>query len=454
MIENDKVIQNEDKALRHVTDLLLLQQRIRSAPTLTELGYMLVNDTSKIAPYQVAVLNFDFPGRKKVEAISGLPKPTANSPFIYWFDDFYKAVKAEYKSTASTVDLSRLNDDIQLSRSDFLPPDILYLPLISKPDNTVIGSLILARNQSWLKEELGVLTYWSHAVSHTVSFLRLYKRGLFSRFKTPRTLVLVMLGLLLTLVMFKTVSLSALAPVEVVAQQPSVVRAPIDGVVGELHIKPNMRVNKGQLLFTLDDASLNARLDVARQELEIAKAEYRRTEQASVTDRRASAEIPMLKARIEQRRAEFLYISSLLERISVRATQEGVAIINDINALEGKPVTLGEKVMIIASPQITEAEIWLAVGDSLQLPDKARVELFLNIKPESPYSAVLKYMNYQAELSPEGILAFRARAHIEEDGAPPRVGLRGTAKLYGHKVPLYYYLFRRPYAAARQWLGL
>jgi len=53
-------------------------------------------------------------------------------------------------------------------------------------------------------------------------------------------------------------------------------------------------------------------------------------------------------------------------------------------------------------------------------------------------------------------MAYRLRARfVDDDGAtPPRVGLKGTAKLYGETVPLAVYLFRRPLAAIRQHLGV
>ena len=52
-------------------------------------------------------------------------------------------------------------------------------------------------------------------------------------------------------------------------------------------------------------------------------------------------------------------------------------------------------------------------------------------------------------------MAYRVTAELaRDDSAKPRIGSRGTAKLYGPNVPLAFYLFRRPFAVARQWLGL
>jgi hypothetical protein len=51
-------------------------------------------------------------------------------------------------------------------------------------------------------------------------------------------------------------------------------------------------------------------------------------------------------------------------------------------------------------------------------------------------------------------LGYRLKATLDDPAHMPRIGLRGTAKIYGEKVTLFYYLARRPLAAARQFLGL
>ena len=82
----------------------------------------------------------------------------------------------------------------------------------------------------------------------------------------------------------------------------------------------------------------------------------------------------------------------------------------------------------------------------------------LQIAPLEPLSARLVQTSYQAVLSPDGIASYRLRARfVIEDSARAarlaRIGLRGTAKLFGDRAPLGYYLFRRPLASLRQWTG-
>jgi len=53
--------------------------------------------------------------------------------------------------------------------------------------------------------------------------------------------------------------------------------------------------------------------------------------------------------------------------------------------------------------------------------------------------------------------SYRLRARFEslsaDDALRVRIGLSGTAKLYGERAPRGHYLLRRPLAALREWTG-
>jgi len=436
-----------------LADLLLLQQQLRQRINLKELGYFLVNDSQKITPYQIGVFYRHFQGLQTIEAISGIPNPVKEAPFYIWMAAVCKALAEKPFTEPTVINRQELKAVLVAQWDDFLPLQVIWLPLLTA-DGETLGGLLFARTTVWRIEELRILQYWGGAVAHAVELVSHKKKPWFAYLKQIKTAVWVGVALALVLIAFIPVSISVLAQAEVVPKNPLIVRAPLEGVIDKVYAKPNTRVAKQALLLTLDDTPLKSRLDVAQQELEIAKAEYRRSEQASVLDAKSATEMPMLSARITQRSAEVAYVESLLKRILIRANQAGIVIIHDAYELEGKPVKLGERLLTIAQPKQAEVEMWLGIADSIALPDNAKVDLFLNVSPETPYSATLRYVNFQAEMSPEGLFAFRARADFSPNTPLPRIGLRGTAKIYGAQVPLYYYIFRRPYAAARQWLGL
>jgi hypothetical protein len=61
-------------------------------------------------------------------------------------------------------------------------------------------------------------------------------------------------------------------------------------------------------------------------------------------------------------------------------------------------------------------------------------------------------MAHEAVQRPDGSHAYRLRASLTAP-AGHRVGLKGTARLEGERVPLAYWVLRRPIATARAWIG-
>jgi pyruvate/2-oxoglutarate dehydrogenase complex dihydrolipoamide acyltransferase (E2) component len=239
----------------------------------------------------------------------------------------------------------------------------------------------------------------------------------------------------------------------VVAFQPTIVRAPFEGVVDHFEVQPNEQVEAGQVLLTLDPRAIENKLEVANKALAVAEAEYRQAAQQAVFDDKSRALLAVLKGRAEQRRADVTYNQSLLDRVKVTATRSGLALFDDPNTWIGKPVAIGERLIEIADPAQPEIEIWLPVADAITLSPGADVDFFLNIAPESPLRATLRQASYEASQSPGGLLGYRLKAKLSDPAHPPRIGLKGTAKVFGERVSLFYYLLRRPLAAARQFVG-
>lgn len=243
------------------------------------------------------------------------------------------------------------------------------------------------------------------------------------------------------------------ARAEVVPSNATIVRSPIEGIIGEVFVEPNQGVLPGDLILSFDDTNLQSQKDLAEQELAIARAEYQSANQAAVRDRDIASELPVLQAVIDQRETQLDYTETLLARSNIYAQKQGIVVIPRVTELEGMPVQVGERLFSLAEPGNVEMEFWLAVGDAIPLPYNARVTLFLNVYPERAHRANVRFVNYQAEVSPEGVLGYRGRAEFI-DNDELRIGWRGTAKIYGDDVTLFYFLFRRPLSVLRQWIGI
>ena len=149
---------------------------------------------------------------------------------------------------------------------------------------------------------------------------------------------------------FIPIRASVLAPAEIVATAPFPIRAPFDGVVDGIAVTPNASVKKGDRLLTFDTTERLAKADVSDKALEIAKAEYAEASQQAFSDPQAKAKLPLLQAKVDQAQLEADYNRTMLNRAVVVAPTDGVAVFDDAHQWIGRPVALGERIMVLAEP--------------------------------------------------------------------------------------------------------
>jgi hypothetical protein len=445
---------NIDAQLFALSTLMQLIKRARHAATEQELGFILVNETHALVPYRQAVL-----WRKsgadggKVVALSGAAVVERNAPMTLWLNRLFGQINKTASEGPTEIDAAKLPQKLVEDWSEWLPAHVLQVPLAADSGRQ-FGTLLLAREQPWSDGERHLLQELADGYAHAwSSFLTSRRHSLQTWVLGRRNKITLGIAAAVCLALLLPVRLSALAPAEVVPFQPTIVRAPLDGVVDHFRVEPNALVAAGQPLLDLDGRTIQNKLDVAGQELAVAEAEYRQAAQEAVFDDKSRAKLAVLKGRMDQRRADVTYAQSLLDRIHVTASRGGLAIYDDPNEWIGRPVTIGERLLEIADPDQAELEIWLPVADAITLKPGAAVEFFLNVSPGAPLKATLRQTSYEATQSPSNLLGYRLKATLDEPKQMPRIGLRGTAKLYGDRVTLLYYLARRPLAAARQFLG-
>jgi multidrug resistance efflux pump len=225
-------------------------------------------------------------------------------------------------------------------------------------------------------------------------------------------------------------------------------------VVREIVVKPNEIVKADQLLAELDDTSLRSRLELASRALDISRADLQRATFKSFTDEASRFELQVLAARVQEKQAEVAFLTELLAKSKLLAPQGGVAIFSSPEDWRGRPVQVGEKVMVIADPSLIDVTIYLPPDDAVELEAGAPVNLLLHVDPLSPLEATIVRSSYEATLAPDGTLAYVIRAQLKPGQGLPRIGLRGTAKIYAGRVTLAYYLLRKPLAFFRRSLGI
>jgi hypothetical protein len=445
-----------DRSQLGFSSFLQLERAARHAEGEEALAFTLVNETRRLVVYRQAAL-IDLRGRRpEVRAVSGVSVLDRNAPMIRWLGAVARtlAPQAEAQEAPTkplTVARDALPRDLSEEWRHFGAAEGLFCPLVA-PDGRRMGALWFTRDQPWSESDRVLLDRLCDAYAHAWAALTGPRRRW--RKTVPGKLILLAALVAVAALLAVPVPQSALAPATVVARDAEVVAAPLDGVIAEMAVRPNQPVAAGDLLFRFDDTALRSRLEVAERSLGVAQAELRRARQGAFEDREQSAEIAVLEARVALRQAELAFARELLGYVEVRAETAGLAVFADADDWIGRPVRTGERVLQIADPATAALRIDLPVADAIEMEPGAPVELFLDVDPLNKLGAELTSASYEAAPTPEGPLAYRVEAAFAEGVARPRIGLHGTAKITGETVPLALYLFRRPLAVARQWLGL
>ncbi len=439
-------------AAAQLATLLNLERRAREAAGVAELGFVALNETRQLLGYRQAALWLpDERGDARL-ALSGLPRAESNAPYSQWLERVFRKSFARLEQPAR-MNAADLPADLAEDWAQWLPAHGLLLPLARAGNN--LGCLLLARDAVWDEAELALAEELAHAYGHALALLARRPatwRRAFSGNRATRALAWSLAAAALVGVGLIPVPLTTLAPAEVVATAPFLVRAPIEGVIDRFEVRPNQAVKADQALFEFDTTSLRNKKSLASGALALASEEFRQAAQLAVTSDKGRLDLGMRQGEMANRAAEVRYSQQMLERGRVRSPRDGVAIFGDPADWIGRAVRVGEKVMEIADPEQMELLIHLPLGDAIPLENGARIDLFLTVAPQVSYPALLEYASYRAEALPDGGMAYRLKARFT-GARPARIGLAGTAKLFGAPVPLAYYLFRRPLAVARQWLG-
>lgn len=447
-----------DNQNQRLQSLLRLEADLRRQKTQMALSIWAVNELRAEVGYsQCFLVRVNRAGNARVTAISSMANVDRNAPFVRWIES---QVGVALKQLGNTLEDDPvrvievvLNWDSGGKNKDVYPfQQTIFLPFYDRSGNR-FGGLLMARRKAWQKREEVVAARLAEAISHGFQTFLPQKR--LRPWSVPRWFTVVTTGLIV-LAMFVRVPMTTLAPAEVIADNPVIVAAPIDGVMTKIYHDANVAVRRGDVLFEFDNTDLKAAANIARRKEFVSQARLATAKQAAFTDPQVYRQLAVVKAEVELAGAEKAIAERKLARAIVKTQKSGQLIYTSRKDWIGKPVRTGERIMEIANANQVVLRIDLPVADAISLSNGADVRLFLDANPLKALSAKLRHASYFAVEQPGVGLVYRVVAdlNIGKDGqAVPRIGLRGTAQIFGKDVFLGFYLFRKPISTVRQYFG-
>ena len=441
-----------------ISTFIDLEVEARGCASLDQLRYAIVNSTRRIADFDQAFLaEPDAAGSWSVSLASSVVKIDRHTQIIRGLDSWLRHPQHAPLIERGEFRMASLEQEALLwglQAKIFHFPHALWLPLKNR-DGRALAALLALKSENWRSQQTALLLPLADAYGHAWDALAPRTATPLQRARrlAASSRLLLGAGLAVLGAAFIPVPMSALAPAEVVATDPALVSAPIDGVIADILLPPGAQVEVGTPIIRFVDVKLRNEAEVAARNKDLAQARHFKVLQSATANAKDMQDLASTKADLDVATAELDYAMELLARTEVRAERSGLLIYAAKSDWIGKPVALGERIMEIGDPQRSEIRIDLPVSDAIALKQGGPVSLYLDGNPLDAVGAMIARTSYRPTPTADQQLAFRLAATFN-DGQARRIGLRGVARVSGDSVQLWFYLLRRPIAALRQRMGL
>ncbi len=447
----------QDKLISRLTDFIQFEQEIRNATSIEALGFTACNYLRRLLAYDVALLLLEKSKSQRVLSISGVSDFDPRSPLVTAVESLCNNPQVPLQS--AHVHLTReLPRDTAQKLSDIQLQQVATVglkPVNGKHNNSKNSTLVLTRDKPWQKHEIQLLQQVGDVLAHAISALQKSRRMPLIKTLIPGVKPdwrWAVCGLLLVSII--PVPQSVVASAEVTAKSPLVVASGLNGVVEEILVRPNEQVTKGQLLLRFDSTDLSHRKNTLQQELSLAQERLRKARQHSLNSTIERSEFAELESQIELKQLELDYINESITRLELRADSDGVVLFSRAQDWMGRVVSTGEKIMEIADAEDNQFEIWVAANDAIEINEGRAIKFFPDAQPLQSVKGSIDSVGFFATLSNTDELAYRVVAAPSDEQDTLRLGMKGTARLYGKKVSLAYHVLRKPISAIRKTVGV
>lgn len=316
--------------------LLNLESQVRLCENEHELIYLIANETRKLTrARQVFVADSRRSGQQRIVGISSLDTVDRNVPLVRWVERMLANLRKQDGDDAPREFMLPAycsEDDTDTQTYPFA--NLLWVPFRIR-SGIVIGGMLLTREQPWAEADISVANRLADAYTFGFAFQRtaISRRSVGARRRRWPYFA----AILVVVAQFIPVPLVVHAPVEVTPSDAFIIAAPIDGVVREISVEPNSQVAAGDLIVRFEDTELRNAAALAEEELHVAESRLKRITQASFSDIEAKRELRLAIAERNLKRTELDFAAQLLERATIRAERDGLAVFFRSKGLERAP---------------------------------------------------------------------------------------------------------------------
>lgn len=412
--------------------------------------FLILNDTAQVIRYDRSLL-WNLEQRKpKLLGVSGQVKVNVSTDLAKTWQRLVQDLKDPNKSRILTSeDFNREQGLWESYQKSSYRPAVLWVPIVSRQKIRMGFWLERWEGREWTQQEGEILqslaqSYgiaWEKFLSRTPAYLK--------KWLWKGALALAVLALL-----FIRIPLRVVAPCEVVPKDPYLITAPLEDIIEKITVKPGQTLKADEVVAEYDKRVALQTLKIAQEQTRVAEQDLSRAKTLAFRDEKSLAEVSVLTAKLKKEEANLSLAKYRASQLLIRTPIAGIAMLENPDEWRGKPVKVGEKILLIIDPEKTKIRLWIPEKDHVILDLSQPIKIFLNTTPTVNRTAFLSFISNASSVTEKNVVSFMAEADWKEYQPDVRPGLKGTAILYGERVSLFYWLIRKPWGSFREYVGI
>jgi len=446
-----------EKLIDRLGNFIELERELRNAHSSKEMEFVACNLSKRVLNYETAIFLNRIRGQWRVSTVSGTSDFESTAPIVL----LAEAVLKSRSPVSSVVTIVAADTVDEATKDKFAALNLLELSVVSLNSSMHPNSashpaaIVFLRDKPWQSHEQKLLEQLTEVIEHSRKALSAQRKRSVSesfwRLGRPGKRWVVAALLLLA---FLPIRQSIIAQGEITARSPSIVSTSVEGVIKEVLVRPNQQVKAGQVLVRLDSADYEHNKNTTVKELDLANERLRKAMQEALGRQSTKNVIAELQSEVLLKKLELDYLEEVGARMELTASRDGIVLFTSQKDWIGRAINAGEKIMELAASDDQQFEIWVAANDAIELNEHSPVKFFPDANPLDSVKGSVDTVSFFASKSGDGVMSYRVLGSIGDSLESTRLGMKGTARIYGEKVSLAYFLFRKPLSAVRQTAGI
>ena len=329
-MDESRILISQLTPISHI--IIELKVMYTAATTTEEIQFIIVNELHNLVKYRQSIL---LPLRGNNLVFSGISQPDKTSPFYIWVNENITKL-IENTPEATFITQSDIKGEASSEWSSWLPEYGILMP-ITNATGELMGTLFLARDEEWDDSDIELMKVVLEASGHALNAMvpkKRNNRAILQKLRSYKGIGIILLLIILCL----PVRLTVLGPAEIVPIDPATIRAPFDGVIDKIFVKPNQIIKVEEKLFKMDTSAYQNDLEVAEKIWSSLRAEYSQISRLALKDPRSKRRLTNVTSKICEQEIK-AYLKSLIDRTTCLSIT-GSVILNDPTNWEECPVNL------------------------------------------------------------------------------------------------------------------